>query len=534
MLSEVKQTLPIQLRAYPPSNTLLIAPAEQLVNKISSRMEFDVVNMLKTCVSSVPHGEVDIIFPDACIAANMRTDQLSTIMSGLAQTINMYGTRSNQRELDEIVNILTTVSPSGKDEKDDPVAKAVKSLQRRYSMAQDATASFQREKVDMTDHMARSLFYSGCGKIANLTEPGAIYDFMKRVLSMMNSENEPVADPQKIKARVATLLFLLATEQYDTGIFKEVSPIAVNAYFPGKSKSLYEFAHLFQGVAYSRDMLNLVMLLEEMAVMKEILKPTPYWTPSTELKYGDLIERVAAIDQRNPYLFGSYFTDALKSIKAANNVNYWVQPATLDLIKDIRGLTNCMRLPVAPGEYSRFLPLAIERRMESALYESLVLQFANYMTEAKKVAMVIAARITALQINESIMPRIPVKLTVAQEPSYFTPRFATVRDTTPSVIGLSKRDINDNRVLAPYINGIMSYRHLHDQLVAQNKWSAQVLPRDLISALGISPSLCTLPLPSHYLLGENYHQIVLTDDAVTAHIRKVADLPHVRYLAPSI
>jgi hypothetical protein len=522
--------LPIELRDKKQSANIGVISNLQVLAKLSSILHFAMKEKLANIVTAVVSGEIDYIFRLGCAGAKYdRASLLSNAvrLASTANTINIYGNKLNQDEIMRLLNLSAGASMLPVSEK-----KLDDILEDREIVSKYITSRAQSPE-DSVNVISQALIYTGMGKIYNITEPSSLLKYMNQLMGMLSTfdSTERSQDPTGLCNYVALSIYLAASNEYENGLFTNKTTLTPASLYPAKAIAMVEYAHMFHAVAHAVDLAAIALQWDRVVSLRKLIAELADWRWSSSLEdvYKRVEASIAKMMERSMVLPFNVFSAGVSSLKQSLGVDMLFSD---DMIPIPEFSEKCARLgatPVAPGESSLYLPLG---EMSVLTEDTITFWFTTLDTLLRKTesdVRTIIDTLNGIQLNDDMKSRLRVEYPFASYPALFTPRWSSVQDQLPVAIGLRKSRKNKTRSLSPFINGIMSYRNVHDELAAEFSFNPRIGSYDHSGPLTVHPALLQFPIPSVYVRGENYEAIGLTDESLTSHMQSAGLPSHISY-----
>lgn len=519
-------SLPLQLRDKSDLLKIAILDDKMIAKRISTLLVFALKESLTRAATSIVRGEVELIYFDACKSLGMNSsilmdtaEQIATV----AHTIHIYGHKLNQNEVLQMLGISSGIEKIAQSDKTiTQIIQDRENLQKYVSKG--ATAS--REAMAP---VAQAMMFAGMGKVNNITEPAAALSHLSSLLSLLRKTSDE--DPYSLMNYVALSIYLAAVGEYDSGIFTSKISLAPQGLYQAKMIAMIEYAHMLSAVAATPKVISALIKFAFAEHIKNLLnlKTGWRWTAAMQDKHQRLDDELAKLSSRHSLLPFSPFKDAINNLRSSLDVDM-ILPADVFQKPDL--LSRCEALgkySVSVGEESLYLPIGEPSVLTESQLSHWFISYSRIIDDVYSIVQDLSSGIAKVQLSEDMKPRLQVDYPTATAPSYFKPRFSTIMDKLPVSIGLRKFNKDGSRTLSPYINGVMSYRQVHDRLAKDFPVSARLADFDYSAVLNVHPALVTFPIPSIYLKGEAYGSITLRDETMTAKMQEGGLSAHISY-----
>lgn len=519
-------SLPLQLRDKSDLIKVAILDDKTIAKRISTLLLFALKESLTRAATSIVRGEVELIFLDTCRSQGLKKKNLidtAEQIATVAHTIHIYGHKLNQNEVMQMLGLSSGVQNVSANEK-----TISQIIQDRENIQKFVSKGATAAKEGMTP-VAQAMMFAGMGKVNNITEPAATLSHLSSLVSLIAQDNDD--DPYSLMNYVALSIYLSAVGEYDSGIFTSKISLAPQGLYQAKMIAMIEYAHMLSAVATTPTVLDSLIKFAFAGHIKNLLnlKTGWRWTASMQDKHQRLEDALSKLAARHSLLPFSPFKEAINGLTTSLGVDM-ILPSDAFQKSDL--IARCAQLgsyDVKVGEESLYLPVGEPSVLTESQLSHWFVQYSRLIDEVYSLVQDMSSGIAKVQLSEDMRPRLQVDYPIATAPNYFKPRFSTLMDKLPVSVGLRKFTKNGSRALSPYINGVMSYRHLHDQLAGDFPVAARLADFDYSSVLNVHPGLVTFPIPSIYLKGESYGSITLRDETMTSKMQESGLSAHISY-----
>lgn len=525
-------TLPLHLRNKNNVVTISIMEEALLRNRALQLLVFPLIAAMKSAINSVPRGEIELIFKSACTAGLAKPEVMVKNSIGIAmvaETIAIYSTKANQQEHARILELNANAQAASIPFAERTVSDLISDRITIDKYIANTETFSQDEKVDSSKGpVAACLAYAGIGKIRNIIEVMEVADHMR---SLMSWVDDGLSDEEKCRGITALAIYLSALGEYDSGLFTSKVSLNPQGLYNAKMLGMIDYSHMLSAVALSHDIMDIALQQKRIDTMSFLIKSKSPWRWSAAV--DDIATRnsaaLASLVNKHPLLPYKPLVTALGNIITAAGADFWAPRELIYPSFSASLFTDLASIPVTPGESSLYLPgeqASILTEEQKTLWMTTLHSLIQKQHEK---IMALDSTISAIQIADYIKPRLHVEYKVATVPELLRPRLATCSDSTPVSIGLRQLDHSRTRVLSKYINGVMSYRDVHDRLTEQFPVSARFNPVDYSAFLNVNKALITLPIPDVYLRGESYSTIYLDENNMTTIMHKQGAVDNLTY-----
>lgn len=532
----VVPTAPLVVRGAVVQKKITLVEDVPLMDWILTLERRELVSRIPTTVQSMPYGEVDMIFLRPLLKMMNRTpstpapkDALALEAENLASLAHtMMVLRSKDAEISQRLLIeqyydLAARPPT--------LNKAGQPIPGTEKAAQTAVLSNMGKDMETGDFESRgtteeiAFLYAGAGLIKRRINVGSTESETTNLTAHLRRSVAPFLDgvqltgSAKLHQYHGLRMYLEAIAQYD-GLFGSKFGMSPTAFYTQKASRIFEYAHMFITLAHIPTLYRATQTIHRLRILRDILLPTALWTPMQDLEWSDVSDKYDRLKSILPTLPVGQAEDVIKRFTTYTGADGFLLPEDLGLsTSDFEAIKRLGKATVQPGEESLYLPLALKRTWDVPVMETTLARFHTLIRTLRNDLSEVYAGVGQVQTVPDVKANFVYAFSYPSQATMLEPRLTTLADEGGVPTGLKRMNPSGLKYLTPYINGVMSYRHLLEQVQADYPTVAVYLERSLNKTFLFPDASIMLPVPDMYLEGEVAFKIGLSDDTLTRLLR---------------